>query len=101
MPTATNGRIDSGGKRIIIWFSIEDQDYFFVYDGTSPKLHSSDATLTYDSTDDLRGPRGFTANIHTKNIRMTIDNGPVVEGSFDTADPNTVTLTGTGKWTKD
>jgi len=99
MLTATHGSIDSGGKRIIIWFNIEHQDHFFVYDGELTVFHSLKATMTYKSTSDLKGSHEFVGTISGKHIKIDIhNNGPEITGTLDESNQGSMFFSGTGKW---
>ncbi|KAL4252790.1 hypothetical protein ABKN59_005391 [Abortiporus biennis] len=57
--------------------------------------------LTYDDFDDLTSKRSYHGRFGVDKFKITLKNGPVIEGTMIEHISPAVTVTGTGTWESD
>jgi hypothetical protein len=101
MPTANGTLTRVSANRIIAVFIVDDIQQTFNA-AISPALQpftSNQATLTYNSEGDLTSTRHFSGVIGTTTFKLTLDNGPIIEGALNIPGVSPAsTVDGSGAW---
>ncbi|KAL4252801.1 hypothetical protein ABKN59_005415 [Abortiporus biennis] len=101
MPTVKGSFHRNSPNRITAVFVVDGIQV--TYTATvSPSIQpftSNNARLTYDDIDDLASTRGYDGRIGTDTFKLTLKNGPVIEGNLNVPGiAPAATVNGSGAW---
>ncbi|KAI0785696.1 hypothetical protein C8Q75DRAFT_326778 [Abortiporus biennis] len=103
MPTVEGSFTRDSSNRFTAVFDVDGTSMSFTANVT-PAIESFEATevtLTYDDVDHLTSKRSYHGRIGPGSIKLTIQNGPVIDGTIDgskaTGYPR-ATVVGSGTW---
>ena len=103
MPTASGFiRSAASGTKFTASFNIDDILYTFA-GSLTPSVQSFDcnnATLEYSSVAALTATRAFDGKFGTKDVRVSVANGPKITGPLDMPISPASTVSGNGSWTQ-
>ncbi|KAL1839709.1 hypothetical protein VTK73DRAFT_3936 [Phialemonium thermophilum] len=92
----------AGGHRFIASFVIDDIQYAFsgMLNPAVAEFTSREATLTYDSVEQLTSQRNFEGQVGSETVTLTIDNGPRISGPLEPPIYPASAVSGSGMWTQ-
>lgn len=103
MPTAPGFvKATSSGTKFVASFIIDDILYNYA-GSVNPSVQNfscNNATLTYTSLGQLTTTRTYEGKIGTSTIKLTLANGPVIEGPLDMPIAPASTVSGNAVWTQ-
>ncbi|KAL4252793.1 hypothetical protein ABKN59_005392 [Abortiporus biennis] len=101
MPTAKGSFHRESANRFIAVFVVDgiQVSYSATVSPSMQPFTSNNATLTYDDVDDLTSTRGYEGRIGTDDFKLTIKNGPTIEGQLNVPGISpAATVNGSGAW---
>ncbi|KAF8154464.1 hypothetical protein B0H34DRAFT_716572 [Crassisporium funariophilum] len=101
MPSAEGFIKSTAGGRFACTFLIDDLMYNFSgsFASSVPAFTSNTATLAYTTLNQLVSTRSFDGRVGPNNIKLTLANGPVIDGVLDMPISPGSTVSGSGVWT--
>ncbi|KAL6914726.1 hypothetical protein FSST1_012486 [Fusarium sambucinum] len=103
MPSA-QGFIKSvaAGNKFMSVFIIDDIQYHFSgqLQPAVQSFQSNDATLEYNSIDELTTSRDFQGKVGPMDISINLSNGATIKGNLDMPLNQAALASGTGTWTQ-
>ncbi|EJD41451.1 hypothetical protein AURDEDRAFT_115507 [Auricularia subglabra TFB-10046 SS5] len=102
MPSVTGFIKSVSGTKFVAVFLIDGLNYNFPgnFNPSVQTFESDNATLTYDNTNELTSTREFEGQIGTTSVKITLANGPTIEGTLNMPISPASTVSGTGVWTE-
>ncbi|KAF4446031.1 hypothetical protein F53441_10289 [Fusarium austroafricanum] len=101
MPTAQGIAIRNGANRITLVFVIDDLQVTFSAAINPPiqPFSVNDATITYNSLDDLTSTHSISGQIGPETFSLSFDNGVTAEGNLSPPGVSPAsTVHGSGSW---
>jgi hypothetical protein len=100
MSTARGFIRSTSSTKFTATFLIDDIQY--TYTGTIANsvqtFSSTNATLTYSSTEQLTSLRAFSGKVGTQDVTFTAANGPKISGPLDMPISPASNVSGSGTW---
>ncbi|KAF8165919.1 hypothetical protein B0H34DRAFT_690965 [Crassisporium funariophilum] len=103
MHTAHGVIMGHPGGRFTCTFIIDDIMYTFSGSFASivPNFTSNNTKLTYNSVDQLTHTRQFDGRVGPNNVKLTLFDGPEIDGVLDMPLDLGFTISGSGVWHAD
>ncbi|KAH9477454.1 hypothetical protein JR316_0009667 [Psilocybe cubensis] len=103
MSKTAQGRITgTSGTRFTATFVLPGSgmqvNYLGNFSSSIQTFNSANATLKYNADNELTATRQFDGQLGVNNIKLTLTNGPVIEGVLDMPISPPSSVSGSGVW---
>ncbi|KDN39482.1 hypothetical protein RSAG8_08777, partial [Rhizoctonia solani AG-8 WAC10335] len=101
MPTAQGIVKALGGSKFAAAFHIDETQYTYSanIDPSVEPFNSNGAILIFDSASQLIGTYEYDGKVGTNDVKLSLANGPTIEGQLDAPISSESAVNGSGTWT--